>query len=39
VLSPVIGIMNTSAMLLDFLCGNKNRSYANLCWKAVKAER
>lgn len=36
-LSPVIGLINIGAMVFDFLFANKNRSYANLCWKAVKS--
>jgi SAM-dependent methyltransferase len=38
-LFPLIGAMNAAALALDFVYGDKNRSHANLFWKAVKAER
>jgi SAM-dependent methyltransferase len=36
-LSPFIGLMNLTALCLDTLLGNRGRSPANLCWKAIKA--
>ncbi|MDO8302445.1 MAG: methyltransferase domain-containing protein [Sedimentisphaerales bacterium] len=35
-LAPLVGIMNATAIALDFLFGNKHRTPANLCWVAVK---
>jgi ubiquinone/menaquinone biosynthesis C-methylase UbiE len=35
-LSPIVGLMNALALILDMILGNKNRTPANLCWIATK---
>jgi SAM-dependent methyltransferase len=37
-LSPLIAFINISGLLLDSVVGNRNRSAANLCWSARKAD-
>ena len=36
VLSPLCGVMNVSALLVDTLRGDSGRTAANLCWTALK---
>lgn len=35
-LSPLVGLINITALLLDKVFSDKNRSYSNLCWIAEK---
>lgn len=35
---PITGLVNTSAMVLDFLIGDKKRSPSNYCWIARKRQ-
>lgn len=35
-LSPIVGLMNVTGMILDKILGNKHRTPANLCWIATK---
>lgn len=38
-LAPLVGLLNTVAIILDRIFGDKQRTPANLCWTATKPDR
>ena len=36
--SPIVGLLNISALVLDTVLGNKQRSPSNLCWMSQKPD-